>query len=50
MVGTRQPSIARLESGERKTSLTFLQRVVEVLDARIEMQLAPMDAPEARSS
>lgn len=50
LVGTRQPSIARLESGERKPSLSFLQRVAEALNARIEIRLAPMDAPEERNS
>ena len=50
LVGTRQPSIARLESGERKPSLSFLQRVAKVLDARIEVHLVPMDAPEVRNS
>jgi len=46
LVGTRQPSIARLESGERKPSLSFLQRVAEVLSARIEVRLVPLDTPD----
>lgn len=50
LVGTRQPSIARLENGERKPSLSFLQRVAEVLDARIEVHLVPVDAQEERNS
>jgi transcriptional regulator with XRE-family HTH domain len=50
LVGTRQPSIARLESGERKPSLSFLQRVAEVLDARIEVHLVPLDTPEVHNS
>ncbi|MBN2548460.1 MAG: helix-turn-helix transcriptional regulator [Anaerolineales bacterium] len=49
LVGTRQPSIARLESGERKPSLSFLQRVAEVLNARIEVHLVPMDPSEVRN-
>ena len=43
LVGTRQPSIARLESGESVPSLSFLQRVAEVLDARIEVRLVPVE-------
>ena len=43
LVGTRQPSIARLESGESMPSLSFLQRVAEVLDARIEVRLVPVE-------
>jgi len=48
LVGTRQPSIARLESGERMPSLSFLQRVADVLNARIEVRLVPMEFPETR--
>jgi DNA-binding XRE family transcriptional regulator len=41
MVGTRQPSIARLENGNSTPSLSFLQRIAEALDARIELKLVP---------
>ncbi|MHC1784666.1 MAG: helix-turn-helix transcriptional regulator [Anaerolineaceae bacterium] len=39
MVGTRQPSIARLENGSSKPSLTFLNKVALALNARIEVKL-----------
>ena len=39
MVGTRQPSIARLENGSSKPSLSFLEKVAEALDAKIEVNL-----------
>jgi transcriptional regulator with XRE-family HTH domain len=37
MVGTRQPSIARLENGTSVPSLSFLDRIAKALDARIEL-------------
>ena len=41
LVGTRQPSIARLENGNRLPSLSFLQRLATALGAKIEMRLIP---------
>ena len=41
MVGTRQPSIARLENGSSVPSLSFLTRIAEALDAKIEFKLIP---------
>ncbi|NLN70678.1 MAG: helix-turn-helix transcriptional regulator [Chloroflexi bacterium] len=41
MVGTRQPSIARLENGSSTPSLSFLNRVAEALGAKIEFKLIP---------
>jgi len=41
LVGTRQPSISRLESGDRDPSLSFLRRVVSALDAHIEVTIVP---------
>lgn len=41
MVGTRQPSIARLENGSSTPSLTFLDRIAKALDAQIELRLIP---------
>jgi len=41
MVGTRQPSIARLENGSSIPSISFLQKVAAALDARIEVKLVP---------
>ena len=39
MIGTRQPSIARLENGSSKPSLSFLQKIATALDAKIEVRL-----------
>ncbi len=41
MVGTRQPSIARLENGSSTPSLSFLNRIAEALNAEIEFRLIP---------
>ncbi len=41
LVGTRQPSIARLENGSNVPSISFLNRVAEALNARIEFKLIP---------
>jgi DNA-binding XRE family transcriptional regulator len=43
MVGTRQPSIARLENGNSIPSLSFLMRIADALDARVELHLIPED-------
>jgi DNA-binding XRE family transcriptional regulator len=43
-VGTTQSSIARLESGVAKPSLSFLQRVVAALDATITVKIEPLPA------
>ena len=40
-VGTRQPSIARLESGKSEPRLSFLRKVATALEARLEIQLVP---------
>jgi DNA-binding XRE family transcriptional regulator len=39
-VGTRQPSISRLEHGQLG-SFEFLRRVTEALDVQVESRLAP---------
>jgi transcriptional regulator with XRE-family HTH domain len=39
MVGTRQPSIARLENGISKPSITFLTKIAVALHAKIEVRL-----------
>ena len=39
MVGTRQPSIARLENGTSASSLSFLTKIAESLGAKIEFKL-----------
>ncbi|MDO8754885.1 MAG: helix-turn-helix transcriptional regulator [Anaerolineales bacterium] len=41
MVGTQQPSIARIESGNALPSLLFLERVASVLNARVEVHILP---------
>ena len=40
-VGTHQSSISRLESGDSEPSLSFLRRVVEALNGRLEVQIRP---------
>jgi len=50
-VGTRQPSIARLESGYGVNNLNFLRRVAEALDAEVEIRLKPKaPSPSARKA
>jgi DNA-binding XRE family transcriptional regulator len=39
IVGTRQPSIARLENGSSTPSLTFLKKIAAALDATVEVKL-----------
>ena len=41
MVGTRQPSIARLENGTSTPSLSSLTKIAEALGAKIEFKLIP---------
>jgi len=41
IVGTRQPSIARLENGTSTPSLSFLNKIAAALNARIEVKLIP---------
>ena len=42
MVGTKQPSIARLEKGETSPDLAFLKKLALALDARIEVNVIPL--------
>lgn len=42
LVGTKQPSVARLESGQSTPRLDFLQRLAAALDARLEIRLVPL--------
>lgn len=39
LVGTHQPSIARLENGSSVPSLSFLNRIAAALDAKFEIRL-----------
>lgn len=43
LVGTRQPSIARLESGNIEPRLSFLRRVVKALDGDMEIVITPKE-------
>ena len=43
LVGTKQPSIARLESGKVEPKLSFLRRVVEAQGARLEVRIVPLE-------
>jgi DNA-binding XRE family transcriptional regulator len=38
-VGTRQPSIARLENGSSTPSISFLNKIAEALNAKVEIRL-----------
>lgn len=40
-VGTKQPAIARIESGRGVPRLDFLQRIASALGARLDVRLAP---------
>jgi len=42
-VGTKQSSIARLESGKSEPSLSFLRRVVEALGGRLEVRIVAQE-------
>lgn len=51
LVGTKQSSIARLESGKAEPRLSFLRRVVEALGGRLEVRIvSPEGAPVAERS
>jgi len=41
LVGTKQPSIARLESGATEPRISFLRRIAKALGARLEIRLVP---------
>lgn len=43
LVGTRQPSIARLENGASVPSLSFLQKIAAALNARVEVKFVAED-------
>jgi DNA-binding XRE family transcriptional regulator len=50
LVGTQQPSIARLESGSVSPSFAFLRRVAKALGVKMELRFTPDDAPSAVAS
>ena len=41
LAGTRQPSIARLESGKSDPDLAFLRQIAHVLGAHVEVRVVP---------
>ena len=41
LVGTQQPSIARLESGKTDPDFPFLRQLAEALDASVEIRIVP---------
>ena len=43
LINTKQPSIARLESGRQEPSVAFLRRVSAALGCRLEIRLVPFD-------
>ncbi len=45
LVGTKQPSIARLESGVSEPSLSFLRKVATALGARVEVLIVAENQP-----
>jgi transcriptional regulator with XRE-family HTH domain len=47
LVGTRQSSISRLESGKSQPSLSFLRRVIEALGGQLTIQIS--EAPTSLS-
>ena len=51
LVGTSQPAIARLESGNhRNLTLSFIYRVAKALDLRPELRLRELKGPRAALS
>jgi DNA-binding XRE family transcriptional regulator len=43
LVGTKQPSIARLERGDREPTLSFLRKLAAALGVRLEINFVPLD-------
>jgi transcriptional regulator with XRE-family HTH domain len=41
-VGTKQPSIARLESGTSEPRISFLRKVASALGSRVEIRIVPV--------
>jgi predicted transcriptional regulator len=50
LVGTKQPNIARLESGRVQPTLPFLRRIVEALGGRLEIRIIPPETCAAREA
>ncbi len=43
LVGTKQPSIARLERGQTQPSIEFLSRIATALGMRLEVHFVPAE-------
>ena len=43
LVGTKQPSIARLERGASEPSITFLRKLADALGMRLEINFVPVE-------
>jgi transcriptional regulator with XRE-family HTH domain len=43
LVGTKQPSIARLERGQSQPSVEFLSRIATALGMRLEVRFVPAE-------
>ena len=43
LVGTKQPSIARLESGASMPTVSFLRKVAAALGSRVEVRFVPLE-------
>ncbi len=50
MVGTKQPSIARLESGTVEPRISFLRKVAAALDSRVEIRVVPIPKGDDRET
>ena len=49
-IGSKQPVISRLESGESKPTLSLLKRVADALDARVVVTLEEKGQPRPPKS
>ena len=47
LVGTKQPSIARLERGTSEPSLAFLRKLAAALGMRVEINFVPVEHAQA---
>jgi len=50
LVGTKQPSIARLESGTVEPRISFLRKVAAALDSRVEIRIVPIQESEDKET
>ncbi len=50
LVGTKQPSIARLERGTVEPRISFLRKVAAALDSRVEIRIVPIREGDEREA